>query len=113
MASPDDDWAPDMAFAAMNNWSFCICGGAAADGVIFWCRGVHLPGLDDLSRCFLQNGHGRTRPFLLSTSWAHRPLWGTINIITTILNMRAPGMTLGKYDRSRDLAHHRLSPLCW
>ena len=37
-------------------------------------------------------------------------IMGSINIITTILNMRAPGMTLMKMPLFvLDLAHHRLS----
>jgi cytochrome c oxidase subunit I len=84
--------APDMAFARMNNWSFWLLpfaatlllssflvpGGAAAGG---WTLYAPLS---------VQAGMGMD--LIMGAS----SIMGSINIITTILNMRAPGMTLMK-----------------
>ena len=104
--------APDMALPRMNNWSFWILpfafamlastlftdAGApnfgwtfyaplsttyAPETVTFFIFGVHLMGMSSIM--------------------------GSINIIATILNMRAPGMTLHEdADVRLDLVHHRL-----
>mgnify|MGYP001553728453 CR=1 FL=1 len=88
--------APDMAFARMNNWSFWLLipaalllmvsffvpGGAAAGG---WT--VYPP----LS---VQMGMGMDMAIFALHIMGAASIMGSINIITTILNMRAPAMTL-------------------
>jgi cytochrome c oxidase subunit I len=88
--------APDMAFARMNNWSFMLLppaaillmssffvpGGAAAAGWTFY------PPLS------VQGGMGTDMMLFAVHIMGASSIMGSINIITTILNMRAPGMTL-------------------
>jgi cytochrome c oxidase subunit 1 len=90
--------APDMAFARMNNWSFWLLppaallliisffvpGGAAAGGWTFY------PPLS------VQMGVGMDMMIFAVHILGASSIMGSINIITTILNMRAPGMTLMK-----------------
>src|SRR6185437_9711471 len=90
--------APDMAFARMNNWSFWLLppaalllitsffapGGAAAGGWTFY------PPLT------VQMGIGMDLTIFAVHLLGASSILGSINIITTILNMRAPGMTLMK-----------------
>lgn len=88
--------APDMAFARMNNWSFWLLpvaalllvssffvpGGAAAGGWTFY------PPLST------QGGLGVDMMIFAVHILGASSIMGAINIITTILNMRAPGMKL-------------------
>src|SRR4051812_48027053 len=90
--------APDMAFARMNNWSFWLLppaaillvtsffvpgGATAAGGAPYAPPPPHMgPGMD-------------MAIFALHIMGASS-IMGSINIVTTILNMRAPGMTLMK-----------------
>src|SRR5882672_11565987 len=90
--------APDMAFARLNNWSFWLLspamilllsaflvpGGAAASG---WTLYPPL---------VIQQGAGVDMTILAIHLLGVSSIMGSINIITTILNMRAPGMTLMK-----------------
>lgn len=90
--------APDMAFARLNNWSFWLLpvaalllitsffvpGGAAAGGWTFY------PPLST------QGGMGTDMMLFAVHILGMSSIMGSINIITTILNMRAPGMTLMK-----------------
>src|SRR5438477_2133410 len=90
--------APDMAFARMNNWSFWLLpfaavlllssflvpGGAAAGG---WTLYAPLS---------VQAGMGMDLTIFAVHIMGASSIMGSINIITTILNMRAPGMTLMK-----------------
>jgi cytochrome c oxidase subunit 1 len=90
--------APDMAFARMNNWSFWLLppaalllissffvpGGAAAGGWTFY------PPLS------VQMGIGMDMMIFAIHILGASSIMGAINIITTILNMRAPGMSLMK-----------------
>jgi len=90
--------APDMAFARMNNWSFWLLpfaavlllssflmpGGAAAGG---WTLYAPLS---------VQAGMGMDLTIFAIHIMGASSIMGSINIITTILNMRAPGMTLMK-----------------
>src|SRR5450755_3966326 len=90
--------APDMAFARMNNWSFWLLpfaatllftsffvpGGAAAGG---WTLYAPLS---------VQAGMGMDLTLFAIHILGASSIMGSINIITTILNLRAPGMTLMK-----------------
>jgi cytochrome c oxidase subunit 1 len=90
--------APDMAFARMNNWSFWLLpfaavlllssflmpGGAASGG---WTLYAPLS---------VQQGMGMDLTIFAIHIMGASSIMGSINIITTILNMRAPGMTLMK-----------------
>jgi len=62
--------APDMALPRMNNWSFWILTTFAPASTDFFIFAVHMLGFSSIM--------------------------GAINIIATVLNMRAPGMTLMK-----------------
>jgi cytochrome c oxidase subunit 1 len=90
--------APDMAFARMNNWSFWLLpfaavlllssflmpGGAASGG---WTLYAPLS---------IEMGIGMDLTIFAIHIMGASSIMGSINIITTILNMRAPGMTLMK-----------------
>jgi cytochrome c oxidase subunit 1 len=90
--------ASDMAFARMNNWSFWLLppaaillttsllvpGGAAASG---WTLYPPLT---------IQMGIGMDMAIFAVHILGISSIMGSINIVTTILNMRAPGMTLMK-----------------
>ena len=90
--------APDMAFARMNNWSFWLLpfaavlllssfampGGAASGG---WTLYAPLS---------VEMGIGMDLTIFAIHIMGASSIMGSINIITTILNMRAPGMTLMK-----------------
>ncbi|MCD4482964.1 cytochrome c oxidase subunit I [Chromobacterium vaccinii] len=90
--------APDMAFARMNNWSFwllppaallllmsfAVPGGAAAAG---WTLYAPLS---------TQMGMGMDMTIFAIHILGISSIMGSINIIVTILNLRAPGMTLMK-----------------
>src|SRR6195256_1126816 len=90
--------APDMAFARMNNWSFWLLpfaaillfssflvpGGAAAGG---WTLYAPLS---------VQAGMGMDLTIFAIHIMGASSIMGSINIITTILNLRAPGMTMMK-----------------
>ena len=91
--------APDMALPRMNNWSFWILpfagaillstffmeGGAPAFGWTFYAP-LSTTYAPDTVTFFIFSVHVMGASSIL----------GSINIITTILNMRAPGMTLMK-----------------
>ncbi|MDF0604132.1 cytochrome c oxidase subunit I [Neisseriaceae bacterium TC5R-5] len=88
--------APDMAFARMNNWSFWLLppaglllmlsflvpGGAAAAG---WTLYAPLS---------TQMGIGMDMTIFAIHIMGMSSIMGSINIIVTILNLRAPGMTM-------------------
>src|SRR3954469_2770397 len=90
--------APDMAFARMNNWSFWLLppavvllitsffvpGGAASGG---WTLSPPLS---------VQQGMGMDLTIFAVHIMGASSIMGSINIVTTILNLRAPGMTLMK-----------------
>ena len=91
--------APDMAFARMNNWSFWLLPPAAILLVDVAVRAGRRRRrrLDALSAA---DGPGRAWGWTSRSSPIHilgaSSIMGSINIITTILNLRAPGMTLMK-----------------
>ena len=90
--------APDLAFPRMNNWSFWLLppaaillmssflmpGGAAGVG---WTMYAPLTA---------QMGPGMDTTIFAVHLLGMSSIMGSINIITTILNMRAPGMTMMK-----------------
>ncbi len=90
--------APDMALPRMNNWSFWILpfAGAMLLSTLFMEGGAPAAGWTMYPPLVLQTGEAF--PFLIFS--VHllglSSIMGAINIIATILNMRAPGMTLMK-----------------
>ncbi len=90
--------APDMALPRLNNWSFWLLPFAATMLVItlFLPGGGPAGGWTMYPPLLLQTGDAF--PFLVFS--VHllgiSSIMGSINIITTVLNMRAPGMTLMK-----------------
>jgi len=90
--------APDMALPRLNNWSFWILpfAGAMLLATLFMEGGAPAAGWTMYPPLVLQTGDAF--PFLIFS--VHllgiSSIMGAINIIATILNMRAPGMTLMK-----------------
>ncbi len=90
--------APDMALPRMNNWSFWILPFAFAMllSTLFMDGGAPAAGWTMYAPLVLQTG--AAFPFLVFSIhfMGLSSILGAINIIATILNMRAPGMTLMK-----------------
>ena len=88
--------APDMALPRMNNWSFWILpfAGAFLISTFFMPGGAPAAGWTMYPPLVLQGG--MNVPFLIFAVHllGMSSIMGAINIIVTILNMRAPGMTL-------------------
>ena len=90
--------APDMALPRMNNWSFWILPFAAT----LLLLGLFMPGGGPSAGWTLypplsvQGGIGTDFTLLSIHLLGMSSILGSINIIATILNMRAPGMTLMK-----------------
>jgi cytochrome c oxidase subunit 1 len=90
--------APDMALPRMNNWSFWILpfAGLMLVTTLFMEGGAPAGGWTMYPPLVLQTGDAF--PFLIFS--VHllgiSSIMGAINIIVTIVNMRAPGMTLMK-----------------
>jgi cytochrome c oxidase subunit 1 len=88
--------APDMAFARLNNWSFWLLPFAA----VLLLAGFFMPGgapgtgWTMYSPLSVQQGIGMDFTIFAVHILGISSIMGSINIITTILNMRAPGMTL-------------------
>ncbi|ORU91178.1 MAG: cytochrome c oxidase subunit I [Cycloclasticus sp. symbiont of Poecilosclerida sp. N] len=89
---------PDMALPRMNNWSFWILPFAFAMllGTFFMDGGAPASGWTIYPPLVLQGGNGF--PFMIFAihMMGISSVMGAINVIVTILNMRAPGMTLMK-----------------
>jgi len=90
--------APDMAFARLNNWSFWLLPFAGALLILAYFAPGGAPGVGwtlypPLS---VQAGIGMDFTIFAVHILGMSSILGSINIITTILNMRAPGMTLMK-----------------
>ena len=91
--------APDMAFARMNNWSFWLLPPAATllVAVVLRARRRHRRRAGrSMRRCRCRWGTGMDLAIFAVHILGASSIMGSINIITTILNMRAPGMTLMK-----------------
>ncbi|MGE5087741.1 MAG: cytochrome c oxidase subunit I [Candidatus Levyibacteriota bacterium] len=90
--------APDMAFARMNNWSFWLLPPAAILLVtsLFVPGGAAGTGWTIYPPLSVQAGMGMDLTIFAIHIMGASSIMGSINIITTILNLRAPGMTLMK-----------------
>ncbi|MDB5800773.1 MAG: cytochrome oxidase subunit [Rhodocyclales bacterium] len=90
--------APDMAFARMNNWSFWLLPPAALLLVssFFVPGGASAAGWTLYAPLSLQMGMGMDMTIFAVHIMGASSIMGAINIVVTILNMRAPGMTLMK-----------------
>ncbi len=90
--------APDMAFPRMNNWSFWLLPVAAMllIGSFFVPGGASAGGWTMYAPLFLQGGISNDMVIFAVHILGISSIMGAINIITTILNLRAPGMTMMK-----------------
>ncbi|MEY4013241.1 MAG: cytochrome c oxidase subunit [Pseudomonadota bacterium] len=90
--------ASDMAFARMNNFSFWLMVPAAMllVGSFFVPGGATAAGWTLYAPLTSQMGIGMDMAIFAMHILGASSIMGSINIITTILNMRAPGMTLMK-----------------
>ena len=90
--------ASDMAFARMNNFSFWLMIPAAAMLVssFFMPGGAPAAGWTLYAPLTLQMGPSMDAGIFAMHILGASSIMGSINIIVTILNMRAPGMTLMK-----------------
>jgi cytochrome c oxidase subunit 1 len=90
--------ASDMAFARMNNFSFWLMIPAAAmlAGSFFMPGGAPAAGWTLYAPLTLQMGPSMDAGIFAMHILGASSIMGSINIIVTILNMRAPGMTLMK-----------------
>ncbi len=90
--------APDMALPRMNNWSFWILPFAFAIllSTLFMEGGAPAGGWTLYPPLTLQTGHALPFMILSIHMMGLSSIMGAINIVATILNMRAPGMTLMK-----------------
>src|SRR5512144_500051 len=88
--------AADMAFPRMNNWSFWLLIPAALllMGSFFVPGGAAASGWTLYPPLIIQQGMGIDMTIFAVHILGASSIMGSINIITTILNMRAPGMTL-------------------
>ena len=90
--------APDMAFARMNNLSFwlVIPAGLLLLASFFVPGGATAAGWTLYAPLSIQMGIGMDLAIFAIHILGASSIMGSINIVTTILNMRAPGMTLMK-----------------
>ena len=90
--------APDMALPRMNNWSFWLLPVAAILLVasFFVPGGAAAGGWTMYPPLFIQGGISGDMTILAVHILGISSIMGSINIITTIMNMRAPGMTYMK-----------------
>ena len=90
--------APDMAFARMNNFSFWLLPPAALMLTLsfFVPGGATAAGWTLYAPLSIQMGPGMDLAIFAVHIMGASSIMGSINIIVTILNMRAPGMTLMK-----------------
>jgi len=90
--------ASDMAFARMNNFSFWLLPAAALLLIVsyFVPGGATAAGWTLYAPLSVQMGPGMDLAIFALHIMGASSIMGAINIITTILNMRAPGMTLMK-----------------
>jgi len=90
--------APDMALPRMNNWSFWLLPPAATLLImsLFVTGGGPAAGWTIYPPLSIQGGMGMDFAILTIHMLGFSSILGSMNIIATILNMRAPGMTLMK-----------------
>jgi cytochrome c oxidase subunit 1 len=90
--------APDMAFARMNNWSFWLLPPAAALLLLSFAvpGGAAAGGWTLYAPLSVQMGMGMDLTIFAIHMLGISSIMGAINIIVTVLNLRAPGMTLMK-----------------
>jgi len=90
--------APDMALPRMNNWSFWLLPVAAILLVVsfFVPGGAAAGGWTMYPPLFIQGGISGDMTILAVHILGISSIMGSINIITTVMNMRAPGMTMMK-----------------
>jgi cytochrome c oxidase subunit 1 len=90
--------ASDMAFARMNNFSFWLLPPAALllTAAFFTPGGATASGWTMYPPLSLQMGVGMDLTIFAVHIMGASSIMGAINILTTILNMRAPGMSLMK-----------------
>ena len=90
--------APDMAFARMNNFSFWLMIPAAIILVssFFMPGGAPATGWTLYAPLTMQMGPSMDAGIFAMHILGASSIMGSINIVVTILNMRAPGMTLMK-----------------
>ncbi|MBI5938438.1 MAG: cytochrome c oxidase subunit I [Betaproteobacteria bacterium] len=90
--------APDMAFPRMNNWSFWILPAAAILLVLSMVLpgGAVATGWTLYPPLYMQGGISYDLTIFAVHILGASSIMASLNIITTILNMRAPGMTLMK-----------------
>src|SRR3990172_4223048 len=90
--------APDMAFARLNNWSFWLLPFAASLLIISFFTPGGAPGVGWTlyAPLTVQMGVGMDLTIFAVHILGMSSILGSINIITTILNLRAPGMGLMK-----------------
>ena len=90
--------AADMAFARMNNFSFWLLvpAGLTLMGSFFMPGGAPAAGWTLYAPLTLQMGPSMDAGIFAMHILGASSIMGSINIIVTILNMRAPGMTLMK-----------------
>ena len=90
--------APDIAFARLNNWSFWLLpvGATLLVSSFFVPGGAVAAGWTIYAPLSTQMGPGMDLGIFALHIMGASSIMGSINIITTILNMRTPGMTLMK-----------------
>ncbi|PJX25302.1 cytochrome c oxidase subunit I [Advenella sp. S44] len=90
--------ASDMAFARMNNFSFWLLpvGAILLTGSFFVPGGATAAGWTLYAPLSLQMGPGMDMAIFAVHILGASSIMGAINIMVTVLNMRAPGMTLMK-----------------
>src|SRR5437868_6055164 len=90
--------ASDMAFARMNNFSFWLLPPAALllAGSFFVPGGATAAGWTLYAPLSVQMGPGMDMAIFALHIMGASSIMGSINLLVTILNMRAPGMTLMK-----------------
>ncbi|MGH8800228.1 MAG: cbb3-type cytochrome c oxidase subunit I, partial [Casimicrobiaceae bacterium] len=90
--------APDMAFGRLNNWSFWLLpfAGVLLLGSFLAPGGAPSAGWTLYPPLSVQTGMGMDMTIFAIHIMGASSIMGSINIITTILNLRAPGMTLMK-----------------
>ncbi len=90
--------ASDMAFARMNNWSFWLLPPAALllIGSFFVPGGATAAGWTLYPPLSIQMGMGMDMAIFAVHIMGISSIMGAINIVVTVLNMRAPGMSMMK-----------------